>query len=88
MTEVLECEESKYWKEAISEKVRKLKRMVCWTPTDQPPDQKPLHAKFVLRKRRIERGELLEYKASLVVCGNEQVDFDDDNFAPVFDFSW
>lgn len=52
---------------------------------DKCSDQKALHTKLVLRKKRKERGKIVKCKARIVVCGNAEDEFFDDSFALVGD---
>ena len=56
-----------------------------WQVVDRSPETKPLHSKWVYKKKQDANGNLVRYKARLVACGNEQTYGKDyfDTFAPV-----
>lgn len=46
-----------------------------------------LHMTFVLHRKHDEYGMVSRHKAILVVCGNEEWDYQNDKFSPVVDFT-
>lgn len=71
------------WKAVIKEEISALQDMQCFTRARRPTDWKNLYSRFVLRPKRIKRGDLVKYKAGLVVCGAKEHDFQDEGFSPL-----
>lgn len=85
--EALASEDADQWKTSMDSEVQALKKLDCWTVVENPGNANVMHSKFVLKKKRKSDGTVAKYKARLVVCGNEDVDYIDDSFAPVVDFT-
>lgn len=68
------------------EVVRALKSLGCWKETYRPKDQKVLHTKFVLHRKRNQTGEIEKFKTRPMV---REIEKDGDYvnyFWPVLDF--
>ncbi|KAE9351299.1 hypothetical protein PF008_g5993 [Phytophthora fragariae] len=66
------CAESEQWRAAEREELASLEKNNTWKVVKVPPGVRPLHTKWVYKKKRNGAGELQRYKARLVACGNEQ----------------
>lgn len=64
-----------------------LGKMDCWDIDDRLNDRKVMHTKFVLKRKKGEKGNVKRYKARLVVCSNEDLDYYEDSFSPVANFT-
>lgn len=87
MRNALKGNDQKKWRESMDKEVKTLKQMQCWDEVERPPEARVLHTKFVLKRKRYETGNIQNYKARLVVCGNGEIDNADENFSPVPDFT-
>lgn len=76
------------WVDAVDKEVQALRKLNCWSVVERPQQAKVLHSKFVLKKKRNSSGEVVKYKARLVVCGNEDMEFIEERFATVVDFTF
>lgn len=65
------------------EKVDVLKGVQCWKIVLRPTNQRFMQTKSVLKQKRDGKGEVFNYEALLVVCGNEEVDCNEETFSPV-----
>lgn len=77
------------WLQAINEEMEALKAANTWTVTEIPKGQKVLPSQFILRVKRGSGGEIVKYKARLVVLGNLQrpnIDYFE-TYAPVVEFT-
>lgn len=59
-------------------KIRALEGIKSWSPVQIPKTEKILHPKFVLRRKRDEKGVIKRYKARLVLRGSVEQDFNED----------
>lgn len=75
------------WRKAIDEELNALEKLGSWLVVERPKDKKVLHSKFELHKKRKSDGSVEKYKARFVVCGNEDSDVSENNFAPVIEFT-
>jgi len=57
------------WEKAIHAELDQLKQMGTWALVEKPPDIVPIANKFVFAKKRNKEGNLIKYKARLVVKG-------------------
>ena len=73
------------WLQAILTEYTGLEQNGTWVFEKLPPGARPLNVKLVLKRKRGAEGEILKYKARLVVLGNEMKDVDmlSELFAPV-----
>ena len=73
------------WLEAILKEYAGLEEHGTWEITKLPRGERPLNVKLVLKRKRGADGEIIKYKARLVVLGNEMKDIDmlSELFAPV-----
>lgn len=84
--EALKSNDAERWVESMNGEVIELHNLKFWTVVDRPQDAQELHSKFVFKKKRDSTGEVGKYKARLVFCGNEDVDFNEESNALVVDF--
>ena len=88
--EVIESEEEDKWKKAMDDEVETLNKMGTWTMEELLEDRKAIGSKWVFVKKRDEAGEVIQWKARLVVQGFSQEPGTDYNnngtFAPVMRF--
>lgn len=87
MKDAVTEDESNKWKEAMNKKIKTLQGMQCRILTNRPPKEKVLHPKFVLRQKMNKQGDVVKYKARLVVCGIVKDGFHDESFTPAADFT-
>jgi hypothetical protein len=73
------------WLDAILAEYAGLADNGTWELVQLPHGERPLNVKLVLKRKRGSDGEILKYKARLVVLGNEmkQLDYLSELFAPV-----
>lgn len=55
--------------------------------SSQAPNVIVWNSKFVLRQKPGAQGEVIKYKAELVVCKYEEHDYQDDIFSQMLDFT-
>lgn len=85
--EALDGTENEQWRRAMNADNNALERMKCLDVMKRPSNQKVVHSKFVLVRKRDENGNVRRRKARLVVCGNDEYDYHEDNFSPVATFT-
>ncbi|MEL7521272.1 MAG: reverse transcriptase domain-containing protein, partial [Cyanobacteria bacterium J06553_1] len=89
LKEALGGKNKEQWLQAIGEEMEALKIAKTWTVTERPKGQKVLPSQFILRVKRGSGGEIIKYKARLVVLGNLQrpnIDYFE-TYAPVVEFT-
>lgn len=84
--EALKREEAIKLREAIQKEIKTLDDMMCCVLINPPKDEKILHRKYVLKRKRNSAGGISKPKARFVVCGNEERN-EDEVFFPVADFT-
>lgn len=67
--EAVTSNESKMWKKAIKEEIEALKENDTWTVIKRPEHCEPIDSKWVFKKKRNEKGDIVKYKARLVARG-------------------
>lgn len=85
--DALHRKETDAWPEAMEGEVQTLKEMKCWTNTSRPSEQKVLHSKFLLRRKRDRNGNIDNYNARLVATGDQEISNEEEHFSPVSEFS-
>lgn len=85
--ETLSGQDDMVWREAISKEFKKLGLMKCWETVRRAGKQEVMHTEFVWLKKRDENGHFKWHKAGLVVCGNEEDEYHEENFSPVIDYT-
>lgn len=80
--EALQGQYKESWKEAIK-KISTLVEVKCWQIVERPKNQKLMYTKFALKIKCDEKEETCKHKAHLVVCGNEEVNCQEEIFSPV-----
>lgn len=79
VTEALASDESSFWKDAMKEELDSHMTNHTWDLAELPPGKKPIKSKWVFKKKTNANGEVIRYKARLVVKGcsqREGIDFD------------
>ena len=75
------------WKQAMDKEMSQLSKRQTYVITELPKGAHALQCKWVYRTRRDENGNIIEWKARLVICGNRQIPyidyFPDETFASV-----
>ena len=84
--EALSSKEGLKWREAIKSELESLSQHNVWYPSEVPHGMKPLPTRFVFQRKRDSSGNVIRYKARLVVKGYLQgvVEY---TYAPVVDFT-
>src|SRR6266850_449657 len=72
LTQAQEFEEWPEWEKAIRIKLNQLKDMGTWKLVEKLPDVIPIANKWVFAKKRDKMGQIIKYKARLVVKGCAQ----------------
>lgn len=83
--EVLNRPDAYLWKAAMQEEIESLNSNKTWAITDLPAGRKPISSKWVFKLKKNTDGEIVRYKARLVVKGFSQkkgIDYEE-TFAPV-----
>lgn len=75
------------WKQVMVKEVNTLKNVKCWEVMSRPQGQKVLHSKYVIKKKRDERGTVRIDKDRFVFCGKEDEENVETRFSPVPDFT-
>ncbi|SRR5712671_6938877 len=76
------------WEKAIQSELAQLWQKGTWKLVEKPKDARPISNKWVLIKKQDKEGNLVKYKARLVVCGFTQcpgLDYNE-TFSPVIRF--
>jgi len=76
------------WEHAIQAKLAQLRQKGTWKLVEKPMNMVPISNKWVLTKKCDKEGNVIKYKARLVVCGFTQcpgLDYDE-TFSPVVHF--
>jgi hypothetical protein len=83
--EAMECADADKWKTAIHEEMSSLLKMNTWDVTELPPGRKAIGTKWVFKTKTNSAGEIVRYKARLVIQGFSQVEGIDffETYAPV-----
>jgi hypothetical protein len=83
--EAIRSHDSEAWSTAHADEGGALLANKTWVLTDLPPGKKALSCQWLFKRKYDAKGNLVRYKARLVVRGNEQVKYVDfeDIFAPV-----
>lgn len=84
--EALRSADASQWKAAIDSELSSLRKHGTWEVVRQLEGVKTLSTRFVFNRKRSETGEVIRYKARLVVRGFLQGNVDQ-TFAPVVDFA-
>lgn len=87
LQQAIKSADKEEWVKAITKEIKTLKAMECWEQVSRPVNERVLHTKFVLKRKRDENNEISKYKARLVVCGNEEVESHEETFSPVAHYS-
>jgi transposase InsO family protein len=84
MKQALQREDAPLWIEAINKELRSIFEKEVYDEVDAPADKRILTTRFVLHIKRDKWGNVIKYKARLVVRGNRQIaDLDySDVYAP------
>ncbi|GBE80154.1 hypothetical protein SCP_0213570 [Sparassis crispa] len=61
------------WEQAVQTELNQLQGMETWELVEPPKDRKPVGNKWVLVKKTNKEGEIIKYKARLVVKGYSQI---------------
>ena len=72
---------------AIKDELHKLEISNCYKLVPRPTGKRVYNCKWVLKRTRGKGGNIDQYKARLVFCGNQEKKFQHEVFAPVADFS-
>ncbi len=72
MTEALNGEKSKQWKEATQSEYDSLMKNETWTLVDIPVDKNVVGCKWVFKRKRDSNSNICRYKARLVAQGYSQ----------------
>jgi len=70
--EALHCKDSEKWLEAIQDELRSHQENNTWETAVLPPNRKAINAKWIFKTKRNANGEIVRYKARLVVKGCTQ----------------
>ena len=84
LREALNGDEKVAWTDAIEAELTQMEKVNAWIPIVPPPDANVIPSRYVFRRKRNEMGNIVRYKARLVVKGFKQqfgVDYMD-TFAP------
>jgi hypothetical protein len=83
--EAMECADADKWMTAIHEEMSSLLKMNTWDVTELPPGRKAIGTKWVFKTKTNSAGEIVRYKARLVIQGFSQVEGIDffETYAPV-----
>ena len=85
-----EAAREEVWKRAMKDEMEAIDRNHTWELVVPPPNCKPIGLKWLFKVKKSAKGEILRYKARLVVKGYSQrhgIDFDE-VFAPVVRFEY
>lgn len=83
--QALECDNKLNWQKAMDSEYSSLVKNNTWTLCDLPPGKKPIPCKWVFKTKLDADGNIIKYKARLVIKGYEQkfgIDYTD-VYAPV-----
>ncbi|MBW0483613.1 hypothetical protein O181_023328 [Austropuccinia psidii MF-1] len=82
--QALRSPEKDFWIDAIKTELDNMMKHQVWTPSNHPPNLKPLSTTWVFKKKTDENGNLTKFKAQLCVRGFSQMEGIDYNevFAP------
>ena len=84
LREALNGDERVAWTDAIEAELAQMEKVNAWIPIVPPPDANVIPSRYVFRRKHNEMGNIVRYKARLVVKGFKQqfgVDYMD-TFAP------
>lgn len=87
--EVLTRPDKDLWIKAMKEEFESLMENNTWNLCDMPKDRKPIKNKWVFKTKKDENGQIIRYKARLVIKGCSQkhgIDYDE-IFSPVVRYS-
>lgn len=70
--EALSSTESEHWIKAMDEEYKSLLSNSTWELTDLPPNKRAIPCKWVFKIKTNEKGEIVKYKARLVIKGCAQ----------------
>lgn len=71
----------KNWLHPFNAKVNRVQEMDCWEKVERPEEPQLLHTEFDLKRKRIEHGEIMKYKARLMVCGDKEAGENEKKFS-------
>ncbi|XP_073811779.1 uncharacterized protein [Musca autumnalis] len=77
--------DAKQWRQAMKSEYQSLMQNNTWTLVNLPPGVKPIKCKWVIKRKRDERGNVIKHKARLVIKGCSQkqgIDFQE-TYSPV-----
>lgn len=84
----MEYEDAAKWRDAIDDKLCYFDQAEVWEIVDRQKKGRVIFCMWVLRKKRTAKGEIIRYKAHMIIYGNQ----DDANlvqkFAPVVQFTF
>lgn len=83
--EILNRPDKNFWLQAMNEEYQSLMDNCTWDLCDLPKDRKPIKNKWVFKTKKDENGQIVRYKARLVIKGCSQkygIDYDE-IFSPV-----
>ncbi|MBW0555354.1 hypothetical protein O181_095069 [Austropuccinia psidii MF-1] len=78
--QALQSPEKDFWIDAIRNELDNMTKHQVWTPSNHPPNLKPLTTTWVFKKKTNENGNLTKFKARLCVRGfsqTEGIDYDE-----------
>ena len=84
LREALNGDERVVWTDAIEAELAQMEKVNTWIPIVPPPDVNVIPSRYVFHRKRNEMGNIVQYKARLVVKGFKQqfgVDYMD-TFSP------
>lgn len=83
----LKSEDAEKWRSATWPRVDALQLLDCWGEIKHPETARVFHTEYELRHKRIQGRDIEEYKAGLVVCGNEEEKNNIDCSSPAVDYT-
>jgi len=69
VTEEVDSEDGKLWKEAMVDEMASLHKNEAWDLVEFPAGRKPIGSKWVFKKKTNAEGKVEKYKARLVAKG-------------------
>lgn len=71
----------------MEDEVVALEDMNCWNVVHRQHNAHVLHSNFVLKPKRNEFGNVKFHKARVIICSNEENEYEENCFPPVPDDS-
>ena len=72
LSEALNGDEREAWVDAINAELDQMEKVNAWIPVIPPPNANIIPCRYVFRRKRNDKGQIVRYKARLVVKGFKQ----------------